>query len=54
MKGIKCVSCGKLIAKEVVPITEGKIAIKCEKCGTVNELGTAAKPYGERLVYNQK
>lgn len=50
MKGIKCNNCGKLIGK----IEYGKVEIKC-KCGTVNQINvTQVKPFGEKLIYNQK
>lgn len=52
MKGIKCESCGKQIAKASIKV--GVVEIKCGKCGTVNQIKGEEKPYGERLVYNQK
>jgi phage FluMu protein Com len=50
MKAVKCKECGKVLAKNLV----GSVEIKCPKCGVVNKATTEQKPYGERLVYNQK
>ncbi len=47
MNDLTCTNCGKKLAE--VKIQQGKVSIKCGKCGTVNTVETNKSPENHRV-----